>query len=164
MAKKKSWKEKLQGNPDLPKIQEITSETDPHRVTGWMVIPSPMEVYEIMSKIPEGKLITLQEIRSILARRHGADLACPLTTGLFASIAAHAAEEAGAGTGEEGMVPYWRTLKTGGILNEKYPGGAEEQTRRLQGEGHQVGRRGKHHIVEGYEDSVVDEVEFQELV
>lgn len=162
MAKKKSWKEKLQGNPDLPKIQEITSETDPHRVTGWMVIPSPMEVYEIMSKIPKGRLITLQEIRSILARRHGADSACPLSTGLFASIAAHAAEEA-AGSSEEDMVPYWRTLKTGGILNEKYPGGLEEQARRLQGEGHEVGRKGKHYVVEGYEDSVVDEVEFLEL-
>jgi hypothetical protein len=162
MAKKKSWKEKLEGNPDLPKIQEITSDVAPRRVTSWMVIPSPMEVDEIMKRIPAGKVITLQEVRSILARRHGADTACPLSTGLFASIAAHAADEA-ASAGENGTTPYWRTLKTGGVLNEKYPGGIEEQTRKLQGEGHQVGRKGKHHVVLEYEESLVDEDAFQEL-
>lgn len=163
MAKKKSWKEKLEGNPDLPKIQEITTDAAPHRITGWMVVPSPMEVDEIMKRIPAGRLITIQEIRSILARRHGADTACPLSTGLFASIAAQAAEEAAAG-GDKGTTPYWRTLKTGGILNEKYPGGVKEQTRKLQSEGHQVGSKGKHHVVVGYEESVVDEDTYQELV
>jgi alkylated DNA nucleotide flippase Atl1 len=162
MAKKKTWKEKLEGSSDLPKIQEIASDVAPHRTTSWMVIPSPMEVDEIMKRIPAGKVITLQEIRSILARRHGADTACAMTTGLFASIAAHAADEATA-AGENETTPYWRTLKTGGVLNEKYPGGIEEQTRRLRGEGHQVGRKGKHHVVLEYEDALVDEDGFQEL-
>ncbi len=156
MAKKKSWREKLDGNPDLPKIQEITSDTDPPRLTGWMVIPSPGEVYEIMSQIPAGKLITVQEIRAILAKRHGADLACPLTTGMFVRIAAEAAHEA-AEEGVQETAPYWRTLKSGGILNEKYPGGLNEQTRRLKQEGHKIGRRGKQHCVLDYEEAVLDE-------
>jgi alkylated DNA nucleotide flippase Atl1 len=156
MVKKKSWREKLDGNPDLPKIQEITSDTDPPRLTGWMVIPSPGEVYEIMSQIPAGKLITVQEIRAILAKRHGADLACPLTTGMFVRIAAEAAHEA-AEDGEQETAPYWRTLKSGGILNEKYPGGLNEQTRRLKQEGHKIGRRGKQHCVLDYEEAVLDE-------
>jgi alkylated DNA nucleotide flippase Atl1 len=124
-----------------------------------MVIPSPGEVYEIMRQIPAGKLITVQEIRAILAKRHGADLACPLTTGMFVRIAAEAAHEA-AEAGEQDTAPYWRTLKTGGILNEKYPGGVKEQKRRLEEEGHQVVRQGKNHCVPGYADSLLDEDDF----
>ena len=55
--------------------------------------PAPREVDAIMKAVPEGKLITIHEIRAILAKRHGATIGCPLTTGIFAWIAAHAAEE-----------------------------------------------------------------------
>jgi len=160
MAKKKSWREKLRGNPDLPSIKELYNDSEPPRLTGWMVIPSPSEVYEIMRQVPEGKLITALELRRILARRHGADLACPMTTGIFIGIAAQAAEEAAA-EGESDTAPYWRTLKSDGILNEKYPGGLDEQRRRLEGEGHQVVARGKHLAVVDYEESLLDEDQFE---
>ena len=40
--------------------------------------------------------------------------------------------------GEKGITPYWRTLKSGGELNPKYPGGVEDQAVRLKDEGHVV--------------------------
>ncbi|MEM2999158.1 MAG: hypothetical protein QXV09_00525 [Candidatus Bathyarchaeia archaeon] len=58
-----------------------------------MVIPAPIEVDELMRKVPVGKLVTINEIRAALARKHGAIIGCPLTTGIFAWVAAHAAEE-----------------------------------------------------------------------
>ncbi len=88
-----------------------------------------------MRKVPRGKLITINEIRAILAQKHGATIGCPITTGIFAWIAAHAAEEA-AGEGEKDITPYWRTLKSGGQLNEKYPGGVDAQAARLKQEDH----------------------------
>lgn len=91
--------------------------------TGTVVIPAPREVNEIMGKIPKGKVITINEIRSILARKHSASISCPITTGIFAWVAAHAAAEMAA-EGEKDITPYWRMLKSGGELNEKYPGGA----------------------------------------
>jgi hypothetical protein len=45
-----------------------------------------------------------------------------MTTGIFAWIAANAAEEQKR-KGEKEITPYWRTLKSGGVINEKYPGG-----------------------------------------
>jgi hypothetical protein len=39
-------------------------------------------------------LTTVDLIRQALAQKHGVDIACPMTTGIFAWIAAHAAEEA----------------------------------------------------------------------
>jgi len=132
---RKSWQEKLADSKGLPKVQEITDKMSKRWGTGTVVIPAPKEVDEIMRKIPEGKLTTINEIRAILAQKHGASIGCPITTGIFAWIAANAAAEA-ATEGKQNITPYWRTLKSGGQLNEKYPGGAEAQTARLKKEGH----------------------------
>ena len=89
---------------------------------GTYVIPAPIEVDAIMKKVPKGKLITINEIRQVLARKHKTQFGCSITTGIFAWIAANAAEEDVA-DGKKRITPYWRTLKNGGELNPKYPGG-----------------------------------------
>ena len=53
--------------------------------------------------------------------------------------------------GKKKITPYWRTLKSGGELNPKYPGGIEEQRVRLEDEGHTVMLKGKRAIVRDYE-------------
>ena len=133
----KSWQEKLADDKGLPKVSEITGKMSTRWGTGTVVIPAPREVDEIMKTVPKGKLITIGEIRAILAKKHGASIGCPLTTGIFAWVAAHAAEEAAA-EGKKDITPYWRTLKSGGELNIKYPGGAEAQAAHLTEEGHTI--------------------------
>ena len=78
-------------------------------------------------------------------------------TGIFASIAARAAEEMKA-EGKEDITPYWRTIKSGGELNEKYPGGVEAQAANLRAEGHTIepGRDGKPRRVNDFEKSLVE--------
>ena len=138
MAKpRKTWQEKLSDSKGLPKVVEINDKMSKRWGTGTVVIPAPVEVDEIMKKVPEGNLITVSEIRKLLAKKHGATIGCPLTTGIFARIAAEAAEEAAA-EGKENITPYWRTLKSGGELNEKYPGGVEAQAAHLEKEGHTI--------------------------
>ena len=138
MAKpRKSWQEKLADSKDLPRVVEITDKMSARWGTGTIVIPAPMEVDEIMRKVPKGKLITINQIREIVARKHGATIGCPLTTGIFARIAAEAAVEAAA-EGKTNTTPYWRTLKSKGELNEKYPGGVEAQAAHLSEEGHTI--------------------------
>lgn len=66
----------------------------------------------------------------MLARKHGATIGCPITTGIFAWIAAHAVAEEAA-DGEEQITPYWRTLKAQSEVNPRYPGGVDEQRERL---------------------------------
>ena len=53
----------------------------------------PKEVDEIMRHVPKGKLITINNIREIIAERYNATISCPMTTGIFAWISANAAEE-----------------------------------------------------------------------
>jgi len=68
--------------------------------------------------------------------------------------AANAAEEA-AKRGKNLNIPYWRTLKADGFLNEKYPGGAEAQKEKLENEGFTVIKKGKKYVVQNYQDFLV---------
>jgi alkylated DNA nucleotide flippase Atl1 len=152
--KPKSWQEKLADSKDLPKVVEINERMSKRWGTGTCVIPAPIEVDEIMRKVPKGKLITINEVREILAKKHGASIGCPMTTGIFAWVAAHAAMEATL-EGKKNTTPYWRTLKTGGIINEKYPGGVQDQKKLLEREGHRVVPKGKNYVVIDYEKCLV---------
>ena len=134
---RKSWQEKLADDKGLPKVVEINDKMSKRWGTGTVVIPAPKEVDEIMKQVPKGKLITASQVRAILAQKHGATIGCPLTTGIFVWVAANAAEEAAA-EGKKDITPYWRTLKSSGELNEKYPGGVEAQAARLREEGHTI--------------------------
>jgi len=134
---RKSWREKLADSKDLPRVVEITGKMSTRWGTGSICIPAPIEVDEIMKKVPEGKLIIVNQIREIVARKHGATIGCPLTTGIFIGIAARAAEEA-ATEGKKDITPYWRTLKSKGELNEKFPGGVDAQAAQLKEEGHTI--------------------------
>ena len=153
MPKRKSWSEKLKDNKDLPKVEKITDKMSKRWGTGTVVVPAPMEVNEMMRKIPEGKVITIGEIRAALAKKRGATIGCPLTTGIFAWVAANAAEEERQ-QGRNDITPYWRTLKTGGVINPKYPGGVEAQKKLLEKEEHKVIQKGKKYAVADYEKSL----------
>jgi len=134
-------------------VQKISGKMSKRWGRGTVLIPAPLEVDEMMRKVPRGRLVTINEIRSALARRHNATIGCPLTTGIFAWIAANAAEEQRR-QGNQDITPYWRTLKKGGVLNEKYPGGADAQKRLLEQEGHRVVQKGKRYVVADFEKSI----------
>ena len=81
MAKLKlSWQEKLDKQEKraraqgYPKVIEIDGKMSTRWGTGTCVIPAPREVDEIMAKVPKGKLITINQIREILAKKHGATI------------------------------------------------------------------------------------------
>lgn len=94
--KRKSWKEKLNDDKDIPRVIKIEGKLTKKWGTGTCVIPAPREVNEIMKKVPKGKLTTINQIRDKLAKKHNSTIGCPITTGIFASIAARAAAEEGA--------------------------------------------------------------------
>ncbi|HOA63177.1 MAG TPA: MGMT family protein [Verrucomicrobiota bacterium] len=106
-----------------------------------------------MKQVPKGRVVTIDELRAALAAKHKVTFACPLTTGIFSWIAAHAAAEAEV-EGEKRVTPYWRTLKTGGEINPKYPGGVDAVAKRLRAEGHKLARKGKRVLVADYEQAL----------
>lgn len=153
MAKprRKSWREKLADSKGLPKIEPIPPKMAKQCgvSAGTMLIPAPAEVDALMKQVPKGKLITTSELREALAAQHDATVCCPLTAGIFSWIAAHAAQEA-LDAGAKRVTPFWRTLKSGGELNPKYPGGVEFARSKLEAEGHTAIARGKRWFIADY--------------
>jgi alkylated DNA nucleotide flippase Atl1 len=106
---------------------------------GAMVVSSPAEVDALVRGVGPGEVITLDDLRAALARRHGVAVACPVSTAIFAGMSARAAEELRqAGAARETLTPWWRVLKRGGFLNPKLPGGVERQRALLEAEGVKV--------------------------
>ena len=154
---KRTFREKLEDDKDFPRVVPLEGGMKKRFGEGTIVIPQPREVDEIMRKVPRGKLITINRIREVVASRHGATIACPIVVGIHARVAAGAAGELEA-EGRVRVTPYWRTLKGGGMLNEKYPGGVEAQRERLEAEGHTVVAKGKNFVVAGFEDRLAHNI------
>ena len=151
---KKDFNAMLHKDAGMPKMQIITDEASIQKYGGNRMYFAPPLAYDrIMKTIPYGKVVTVGEIRAYLARTNGADFTDPITAGIFGTIAAWASFQR---TGDE--TPYWRTLKAGGELNPKYPGGIEAQKEKLEAEGHTIIQKGRKNIrfyVKDYEKVMV---------
>jgi alkylated DNA nucleotide flippase Atl1 len=145
---RKTYNDKLISK-DLPKIVDLSDKPGfvEHYHTTTMLIASPMMYQEIMAKVPYGKLITTDRIREYLAAQNNAGITCALTAGIFINTVAHASEERQG----ENPISWWRTLKSKGELNEKYPLSYNMQINLLESEGHKIIRKGKKYFVENYE-------------
>jgi alkylated DNA nucleotide flippase Atl1 len=159
---KKTWQEKLKDKTTLPEVHKLERRFPCYNAVHKMgaevgddvILVNPSEVVEIMKQVPKGKLITIVEICKKIAKQHGVPACCSLTTGIFIMTAANAAEEANR-EGKPLDIPYWRTLKSGGFLNPKYPGGQEVHKNPLETEGYQVVQKGKNLLVQDYEKRLV---------
>lgn len=152
---KKDFNAMLRDSKDMPKITEITDEKG---IAKWggrsLVIAPPVDYDKYMRLVPQGKLITANELRKKVAADYGVEVCCPLTCGIFVQIAAWASYQR-----KTDKTPFWRTLKGGGELNSKYPEAIELQKRLLEEEGHTViekGRTKKRYYVKDFEKSLFE--------
>ena len=147
---KKDFNAMLADSKGMPRIQIVTDPATVRKYGGdRMYFAPPIDYDRAMRRVPRGMVTTVGEIRAFFAREAGADFTEPITAGVFVSIAAWASFQR-----QVDETPYWRTLKAGGELNPKYPGGVEAQREKLEAEGHTVIRRGRknfRYYVEDYE-------------
>ena len=147
------FRKKLHDKKDFPKIKTIPKYLNKSWGKGKFVMPSPLEVNALMKKVPKGKLTTINEIRKKLAKKYKTTTACPIVTGIFSWIAAGAAKEDDQ-DGKKNITPYWRTLKSDGKINLKYPGGIPFQKKKLVNENHKIVLKGKKYFVENFENKL----------
>ncbi len=152
---KKDFNAMLADSRDMPRIQIVTDEKTIQKYGGNRMYFAPPAAYdEVMKKVPFGKVVTAGDIREYFARANDADFTEPITAGIFVSIAAWASHQR-----DTDKTPYWRTLKAGGELNPKYPGGIASQKQMLEAEGHRIIQKGRKNIryyVAEYEKSVFE--------
>ena len=159
---KKTWQEKLEDKASLPKVLKLEKSFPCYNAVHKMgaevgdnvVLVNPSEVVEVMKQVAKGKLVTIVEICKRIAKQHGVPACCSLTTGIFIMTAANAVEEASK-KGKVLDIPYWRTLKSGGYLNEKYPGGQEAHKSLLEQEGHMISQKGGKFLVRDFQKHLV---------
>ena len=138
---KKDFNAMMKNNKDMPKIQIVQDEKTIKKYGG------------TKKKVPKGKLITVGQMRDYLAKQNNADFTDPMTAGIFVNIVAWASYQR-----NENITPYWRTLKSDGELNVKYPEAIELQKRLLEEEGHTIITKGTKNIkyyVKDFEDSLI---------
>ena len=149
----KDFNSMLHDGKDMPKVQIISDARSIEKYGGnRMYFAPPIDYDRAMRRVPFGRVTTVGAIREYFARQNGADFTEPITAGVFVSIAAWASAQRCADE-----TPYWRTLKAGGELNEKYPGGVQAQREKLAAEGHEIVARGRANIryyVKDYEKSL----------
>ena len=151
---KSTWREKFK-RPQEPQVKPAPEKWS-EKFGKKMLIPTPALVDETVRKVGKGKLVTLGQIRTRLAKKFNADFTCPLTTGIFLRIVAEVAEEDKAG-GKKRVAPYWRVLKDDGTLNPKFPGGDSAQANYLRQEGFSIVKKGKTKLkVKDFESYLVD--------
>jgi len=130
MASKKSWKEKITESDNKGGIRKRTDK-------GMMYISTPSEIAKLIRRVSKGKVTTTKYIAQKLKKKHKVDFTCPLTTGIFVSLVANATEEAVA-EGKKEIAPYWRVLKPGGKLYDKYLTHELPQREHLEAEGFEI--------------------------
>lgn len=152
---KKDFNAMLNDSKDMPKIQILTDTISIAKYGGdRMYFAPPIDYDKVMKTVPFGKVITIGDIRDYFATMNDADFTEPITAGIFVSIASWASYQR-----NKDETPYWRTLKANGELNPKYPGGIEEQKKKLEAEGHLIIQRGRKNIryfVQNYQDSLFE--------
>jgi hypothetical protein len=117
--------------------EKLEREYPSHGKIVGILIPKPMDLDSLIRTVPEGYLVTDEQLRTELARRSGADVTCSKVTGIFLRICAEAAEEDRA-EGREDITPYWRVVSKDGSLKPKFPGGIGSQSGKLVEEGHEI--------------------------
>jgi len=131
-----TFTEKLEKEQQI-KIVEVPPKMVATCGEGTMLIATPKIILELVNKIPKGEVTTVNKIREKLAKDYGTDTTCPITTGIFLWIVANAMDEAKT-KGATKIAPYWRVLKEGGKLNDKYPGGVKMHAKQLEAEGFMI--------------------------
>ncbi len=142
------WRDKRDRAAEAQIVDMIPRGGGPSQ--GRMVIGTPRIFHGLVLRVPRGGLALVGQLMDHLAEAHGADAACPMTSGIFLNIVAKAAEEERAAGAAE-VAPWWRVLKAKGALNPKYPGGQEAQAALLEAEGHAIDRRRVTWRVQDYE-------------
>lgn len=151
---KKDFNAKMNDCKDMPKIIELDEVATEKWGGKTMVIAPPVDYDRFMKQVPRGKLITTSILRKAMAEKYNTDITCPLTCGIFVTIAAWASYQR-----NEDITPYWRTLKADGELNTKYPEGISLQKKLLEEEGHTIVAKGNKKVkyyVQDFEKSLIE--------
>ena len=117
---KKTYAEKM-AKPDKPEIVILEKPALGCPAGAKLLIPTPRMIEAYVMAIPRGETRTPQQMRERLAADQKADVACPLTSGIFLRIVC----EASLDPDTDVDAPFWRVVDPKSPLAKKLPCGPE---------------------------------------
>ncbi|MBV9833055.1 MAG: hypothetical protein JO055_01525 [Alphaproteobacteria bacterium] len=131
----KSWNERL-NDPRPHQVKPAPIDIAGMKKGEIMLVPTAKLVDAFIRTIAEGTSMDVPTLRARLARRHKAQVTCPITTGFHLRTVAEAAwEEHQRGTPLSRITPFWRVLDATTPTTTKLSFGAAVVTRRRAAEG-----------------------------
>lgn len=109
-SKKKTWSQKMRSDM---KHEVKTNDKDFADIPAGssFLIATPAIVNEYVRNIPEGKHVSIKQMREDLAAEYHAAYTCPVTSGIFLRIVAENAwEELMKGKSITKITPFWRMI------------------------------------------------------
>ena len=105
-----------------PKVVILEKDFAGIRAGSSMFLATPKIVDEFINKMPQGRFITMPELRADLAIEYDCDATCPVSTAIFLRVVAEAALEhleQGATTAD--ITPLWRVVAPGDKVSARLP-------------------------------------------
>jgi hypothetical protein len=94
-----------------PKLVTLESDFAGSRAGTVMLVGSPGVIANYIARIPSGTTHSIARMRNALARKHGAQSTCPVTTAIYLRVVAEVALlDLGAGKPANAVIPFWRVI------------------------------------------------------
>jgi hypothetical protein len=119
----KSWTERMNAPAEIV-VKPAPVDIAGMRAGQVMLVPTTRLIAEFMAAVPTGQSVSIAAMRTELARRHQAEVSCPIYTGYHLRTVAEAALEAHAGgVPVEAITPFWRVLDETSPTTGRLPDG-----------------------------------------
>ena len=123
-SKPKTWAQRMQAQPPHTVVLDKAFAGVPAGAKLLISCPLEVEAY-LRQQVPPGETRAIQQMRRELARLHGADAACPVSTAIFLRTVAEAAwDQIEAGTPASQVAPFWRVVDPQSPLAKKLRAGS----------------------------------------
>lgn len=124
-SKPKSWRDKMKAKP--PHVVVLERDFAGVPAGSRLLISNPVEIEDYLrTQVPPGETRAIQQMRRELARLHGADAACPVSTAIFLRTVAEVAwDNLEAGQPAQDVAPFWRVIDPQSPLARKLRAGSQ---------------------------------------
>lgn len=131
----KTWFEKF-NSPQAPVVKPAPIDIAGMKKGEMMLIPTPRIIDAFIATIPYGTSMDVRTLRTKLARKHKAEVTCPITTGFhLRAVAEVALQRLKEGANVYEITPFWRVLDADAPTTAKLSGGVAFVKKRRKAEG-----------------------------
>ena len=132
---KKSWEEKFASSKPH-EVKTAPKDFADIKAGQKLLLTSPRQIDEFVQGIPPKTSLSMKQLRAGLAEESGADIACPVVTGIcLRTVAEFVNAQLEAGVKPSKLTPVWRVLPPGTTALKKLEAGPERMLALRKSEG-----------------------------